>query len=122
VMFLIWIPIYCCWLMEGITITVTVAEINCPGVSLAGSLAQAAKEFPDIVEKHYGNMPAFQKDGLVALNTAFAQDGIFIYVQKGLRWRSHPDSEHNDSDTGLMAQHRNLFVVEEDAVGRYRNL
>ncbi len=88
-----------------------------PGGIIAGSLAQAAKDYPEIVEKHYGHNTGTSKDGLVPLNTAFAQDGIFIYIPKGIRMEK-PVQVVNImvSDANLMAQHRNLFIAEEGAM------
>jgi Fe-S cluster assembly protein SufD len=87
-----------------------------PGGIIAGSLSQAAKDYPGLVEKHYGRYAGSSKDGLVALNTAFAQDGIFIYAPRGVK-TGKPVQIVNImiSETGLMAQHRNLFIAEEDA-------
>ncbi len=45
------------------------------------SLQEASIKYPDLFLRHYNQYaPAAEKDGLVALNTAFAQDGVFIYV------------------------------------------
>lgn len=83
---------------------------------ITGSLAQASREFPEIVEKHYGRYADISKDGLVAMNTAFAQDGVFIYVPAGAKMEK-PVQIVNImiGETGLMAQHRNLFIIEEGA-------
>ncbi len=87
-----------------------------PGGIIAGSLAQAAREMPEIVEKHYGRYAGNSEDGLVALNTAFARDGIFIYVPEGVKVKK-PVQIVNImiSDADLMAQHRNLFIAGHDA-------
>ncbi len=87
-----------------------------PGGIIAGSLAEASRKYPDIIEKHYNNYAIGSKDGLVALNTAFAQDGIFIYVPKGVKVEK-PVQVVNImiSDNDLMAQHRNLFIAEKDS-------
>ena len=44
------------------------------------SLRKAAVDYPELVERYYGKMADPEKDPLTALNTAFAQDGVFIYV------------------------------------------
>jgi Fe-S cluster assembly protein SufD len=44
------------------------------------SLKDAATENAELVEKFYGKFANHDKDPLVALNTAYAQDGVFIYV------------------------------------------
>ncbi len=51
-----------------------------PGGVIVGSLASAFIHFPEIIEKHYGKYASYHNNGLVALNTAFAQDGLFVYV------------------------------------------
>ena len=87
-----------------------------PGGIIAGSLAQAAREMPGIVKKHYGKYAGNSNDGLVALNTVFAQDGIFIYLPDGVRVEK-PVQIVNImvADTDLMAQHRNLFIAGRDS-------
>ncbi|MFO7922826.1 MAG: Fe-S cluster assembly protein SufD [Bacteroidales bacterium] len=87
-----------------------------PGGIIAGSLAEASGKYPELVSQHYGRYAGGSKDGLVALNTAFAQDGIFIYVPDGVKVEK-PVQVVNImiSDNDLMAQHRNLFIAGKDA-------
>jgi Fe-S cluster assembly protein SufD len=83
---------------------------------IAGSLAEAMKKYPDIVEAHYGRHASTDKDGFHALNMAMAQDGFFIYV---------PDNTHVDKplqmvsiinrDKGLFIQTRNLVVLGKNS-------
>ena len=79
---------------------------------ILGSLAEAFKKYPRLIEEHYGKYALTANDGLTALNTAFAQDGIFIYVpdnvssQKTIQLVNvmyHPDS--------LFLQSRNLIIL-----------
>ncbi|MFC2136537.1 Fe-S cluster assembly protein SufD [Bacteroidota bacterium] len=81
-----------------------------------GSLAKAAEELPHIVEKHYRKYAFDDKESLVALNTAFALDGIFIYVPRNLIL-DKPIQIINISlsENDLLIQHRNLFIIEENA-------
>jgi Fe-S cluster assembly protein SufD len=81
-----------------------------------GSLNEAAKRFPDLIEKHYGRYATSETDGLVHLNTAMASDGVFVYVPKGVA----PDKPVQvvnlvESDVDMFNQHRNLIIVEESA-------
>jgi Fe-S cluster assembly protein SufD len=46
------------------------------------SLAEASIRYPEIFEKYYSQNAGTSVDGLVALNTLFAQDGIFVYIPK----------------------------------------
>ncbi len=49
------------------------------------SFKEAAQQYPDLFAKHYAQYSSMAaKDGLVALNTAFAQDGVFVYVPDGV--------------------------------------
>jgi Fe-S cluster assembly protein SufD len=51
-----------------------------PNGTIIGSLSHALKEFPEIVQKHFASYADTENSAFDALNTAFAQDGIFIYV------------------------------------------
>jgi Fe-S cluster assembly protein SufD len=81
-----------------------------------GSLNEAAKKFPDLISEHYGKYAKSETDGLVHLNTALASDGVFVYVPKGVVL-SKPIQVVNlvHSDVDMFNQHRNLFIVEDNA-------
>ena len=81
-----------------------------------GSMAQAAREMPGLLEKHYGKYADHKQDGLVALNTAFAQDGTFVYVPKSASTEK-PIQIVNIllSPEDLLVQHRNMVIVDEGA-------
>ncbi|MDP2424295.1 MAG: Fe-S cluster assembly protein SufD [Bacteroidales bacterium] len=55
-----------------------------PGGIVVGSLASAFKAMPRVIENHYARYSKVSNNGFVALNTAFAQDGLFIYVPDGV--------------------------------------
>ena len=44
------------------------------------SLAEAFIKHPGLIEKHFGQYAPASDSSLTALNTAFARDGVFIYV------------------------------------------
>ncbi len=81
-----------------------------------GSMIDAAAKYPHLFEKHYNAQAENNADGLVALNTAFAQDGIFIYVPKGVVC-TKPIQIINllMSDENLLVQYRNLIILEESS-------
>lgn len=87
-----------------------------PGGILIGSLNEASKKFPGIIEKHYTRYADKCQDGLVSLNTAMASDGVFVYVPPGVVMKK-PVQVVNlvDSAEDVFNQHRNLVVVEPDA-------
>jgi len=81
-----------------------------------GSLREAIRLHPGLVESYMGKNASLQNETFVSLNTAFAQDGIFLYV---------PDNRHLEtpiqiihlllSDKNQMVQHRNLFILGQNA-------
>ncbi|MFA8435682.1 MAG: Fe-S cluster assembly protein SufD [Marinifilaceae bacterium] len=79
-------------------------------------IQEAAEKYSEIFDKHYGQYAKPEADGLVALNTALAKDGIFIYIPKGVVVEK-PIQVVNllRSNRDLMATQRNLIVVEENA-------
>lgn len=85
-----------------------------PNGVVFGSLAEAAKKYPKLIQEHYNTVASTDDDGLVALNTAFAQDGVFIYLPKGVVLE-RPIQIINllMSDENQMVQYRNLIIAEE---------
>ena len=81
-----------------------------------GSLKEAIKIHPELVEKHLGKNAQIADESFVALNTAFSQDGIFLYVPKGAELEKPIQIIHLLlSDMNQMVHHRNLFILEESA-------
>ncbi len=83
---------------------------------IMGSLAEARKKYPKLIEKYYGTMADDAGDGFTALNTAFAQDGVFIYVPDNVK-SPKPVQLINviHHDKNLFLQSRNLIVVGANA-------
>ena len=83
---------------------------------IMGSLAEAKNKYPALVEKYYGTIAEDATDGLTALNTAFAQDGVFIYVPDNVQ-SPRPVQLINviHHDRNLFLQSRNLIIVGNNA-------
>jgi Fe-S cluster assembly protein SufD len=85
---------------------------NLPHGVIIDSLAKASLDYPDLVNKHYSKYADTSQDSLAALNTMFAQDGIFIYIpenmvlDKPVQIINVGFSLHN-----LRITRRNLFVA-----------
>ena len=79
-----------------------------------GSLASALQEHSKLVERHLGKIAPHEKNGLTALNTAFIQDGAFVYLPEGksleepiyLLFIALPSEER------LIFQPRNLIILD----------
>lgn len=80
-----------------------------PKGMIVKSLKQAANEHPELFEKYYGKITDSSKDPIVALNTAFAQDGLFIYI---------PDNTLVDKPIQII----NLLRSSDDLYVTQRNL
>lgn len=83
---------------------------------LVGSLSKMAQEQPALVEKYYGRLADTGKDGITALNTMLAQDGLFIYVPHNVVVE-RPIQVVNilRADVDLMVNRRVLIVLEQGA-------
>ena len=81
-----------------------------------GSLKVATAQYPDLVKKYLGKIAPSDDEPFVALNTAFSQDGVFLYIPEGVRMeRSIQIINLLLSDKNQIVQHRNLFVLEKNA-------
>jgi len=87
-----------------------------PDGVIVGSLAHAMLRYPHLFDAHYGNYADISSHSLTALNTAFAQDGIFIYVPDGVSV-SKPIQMVNviSYDGNLMVQPRNLVILGKNS-------
>jgi len=83
---------------------------------IIGSLSEVSQSHPELVANYFGKLSADKKDGLVAFNGAFAQDGFFMYVPKNVQL-DRPVQLINimRSDVDIMANSHNLIILEEGA-------
>ncbi len=87
-----------------------------PNGVIAGSLAEAMRKYPELVEKHYAKYAESGRDIFMAMNTAFAQDGMFIYVPdnveivKPIQMISILNHSRN-----LLVQNRNLVILGKNS-------
>ncbi len=87
---------------------------------IVDSLSRVAEERQGLIEKYYSQIAKTDKDGITAFNTMLAQDGLFIYIPKGVREkRTIQIVNLLRSDVDLMVNRRVLIVVEEGADARF---
>ncbi|MEG2277607.1 MAG: Fe-S cluster assembly protein SufD [Odoribacter sp.] len=92
-------------------------EPEIPEEVVVCGLREASIKYPDLFHRHYNQYaPAAHKDGLVALNTMFAQDGVFIYIPDGVVLE-RPLQIINllRAKADLMGFQRNLIILGKDA-------
>ena len=88
-------------------------ESKLPGGVIFGSLKRIAAERPDIVGKYY-NTIAPAENPTVALNTLLVQDGVMIYVPKGVRIERPLQLVNVFSSPVPLAAFRRILIVVED--------
>lgn len=91
---------------------------NQPGAELPegvvlGSLDQIANERPELLDRFLNRQAGLSNDPMVALNSAFAKDGFFLLIPKGVAIEK-PVQIINllSSGENLMVTQRNLVIAE----------
>lgn len=83
---------------------------------IVDSLARIAAEKPELISRYYAKIAKTEEDGITALNTMLAQDGLLIYVPKGtVVDRAIQVINILRSDVDLMVNRRVLIIVEDRA-------
>lgn len=83
---------------------------------IVGSLIQAMVEYPNLIEKYWNRPEVPLYNGLTALNTALAQDGIFIYVPENVHFTTPLQLVNLILHKGgLFVQTRNLIILEKNS-------
>ena len=87
-----------------------------PDGVLVTSLQRAAEAHADLFNAHYAQYASFEDEAFTALNTAFAQDGLFVYVPENAVVET-PVHVINlvAADDDLLVHPRLLVVVEAGA-------
>lgn len=82
---------------------------------IVDSLARAAVSRPELVGRYYGTLAPLS-DSAVALNTLLVQDGVFVYIPRGVCMEK-PLQLVNifNAPADMMGVRRLLVVVEDDA-------
>ncbi len=81
------------------------------------NLSEAAQKHPATIEKHFGKYANDEENSMVAYNTAFAKQGVFIHV-KANTVLNVPIFIHyitDSSENNVLSQPRNLIIVEPNS-------
>jgi Fe-S cluster assembly protein SufD len=103
-------------LLNGWFHSMSSSKGSLPGGILAGSLEKMAFQYPEIFKDHYAKLADTDADPLVALNTAFATDGYFLYIPKNIKVEK-PVQIINilQSENDQFVTQRNLVIIEPGA-------
>ena len=87
-----------------------------PDGVIVGSLREASIKYPELIADRYSKLANTADDAVTALNTMLAQDGLFVYVPKGVSvGRTIQVINILRADVDMMVNRRVLIVVEDDA-------
>jgi len=84
---------------------------------IISSFSEALKNNKALVNEYFGKGLLSDTNGLTALNTAFASEGCFIHVPKGVKpkYPVHLINISGGSGEKFMNQVRNLIIIEDGA-------
>ncbi len=83
---------------------------------IAGSFLKVMKLYPDLFAAYYSKKLNCKVDGLIALNTAFAQDGFFIYVPDNVQVEKPVQMVHLvNTSNNVMIHPRNLVILGKNS-------
>lgn len=87
-----------------------------PDGTIIGSLAKAMEVYPELIDRYLGKTAKIEESGLAALNTAFLQDGLFVYVPEGVKVEK-PIQLINIvySEAPVFVQPRHLIIADKHA-------
>lgn len=91
--------------------------ISSPEDIIIKPLSKAYKENTDLIEQYFSKQADIHTDAFVALNTAFASEGLFVHVPRGKAVET-PVLAYFISDTTqdkMIAQPRNLYLIGENS-------
>jgi len=83
---------------------------------VVGSIAAAKKSHAHLIDAHYGKIADNSKSGFIALNNAFAEDGVFVYVPDNVQ-ALVPLQMVNiiNHDENIFVQNHNLVIIGDNA-------
>lgn len=83
---------------------------------LVGSLKELSLRYPNLVSAYYGQLADVHTDGITAFNTAFVQDGFFVYIPRNVVME-RPLQLINlmRSEIDMMVNRRILVILESGA-------
>lgn len=86
-----------------------------PGIFI-GALSDFVRLYPEVAQEHYGRIAPIATDGLVALNTLFAAEGLVIYLPRGAKIPGHIELSYIlPRLAGHISVERALIILEDES-------
>ena len=95
-------------------------QVGLPEGVIVDSLGHVAPHTPGPIAQYYARIADTREDAVTALNTMFAQDGLFVYVPKHVKIdRAIQVINILRADVDLMVNRRVLIVMEQGAEAKF---
>ena len=86
-----------------------------PGIFI-GALSDFVRLHPEVAQEYYGRIAPIATDGLVALNTLFASEGLVVYLPRGAKIPGHIELSYIlPRLAGHISVERALIILEDEA-------
>ena len=82
---------------------------------IVGSLYNAQKQYPEYFKDNFGKIAPSETNGFTAINTAIAEDGLFIYVPDNTIMERPIQLIKLGNRPGLMLNTRNLIILGKNS-------
>lgn len=96
--------------LNGWYVSKDVSLIELGNGIIIGSLAEAIKKYPHLVDPHLGHYTNVETNPFAALNAAFSTDGTFIYIPDGVK------SEKAVQLVNVIQHRENIFIQSRNLV------
>lgn len=83
------------------------------------SIAEAVREYPDLVKKYLGSVVPQRDNFYAALNSAVFSDGSFVYIPKGVRCPMELSTYFRINASGTGQFERTLIIADEGSYVSY---
>ena len=95
-------------------------RMGLPEGVIVDSMSHVAAERPDLFAKYYTRIARVEDDAVTALNTMLAQDGLVVYVPRGVKVdKAIQVVNILRSDVDLMVNRRVLIIMDEDSEAKF---
>ena len=95
-------------------------QAGLPEGVIVDSLGHVATQKPGLIAEYYARIADTREDAVTALNTMFAQDGLFVYVPKHVKIdRAIQVINILRADVDLMVNRRVLIIMEQGAEAKF---
>ncbi|HXK75262.1 MAG TPA: Fe-S cluster assembly protein SufD [Bacteroidaceae bacterium] len=89
---------------------------NLPDGMLVGSLRKLTEEYPEKFAPYYNKLAGEKNDPMACFNTAFAQDGLLVYVPRGVEYTEVLQLiSLFRSQVDMLINRRLLIILEDQA-------